>query len=354
MCAKFGLQDQFIMPKLERVRATSGSCIAKDLLLLWREQSVVVSEFINGLACKVGGGDCVRFWEDIWIGDMSLQIRFPRVFALCLNKEVAVAEVGSRLGGKWEWKLEFRRRFFDWEVEQYQSFLNLINSFVSSGTYDLLFWKGDAMGMFSVKGLCCALEDKWFQEAGWVVSRPIRKMVPAKVTTFMWQLQKNRVATKANLLDRGISLPDSGCCSLCFTNIETASHLFLHCNSVWAAWCAILCKEGVSWAVPKAMNELLLEWRELRSISDVVVWDMIPYALVWSVWLERNGVVFNNKEFCVNTMWDMHIARLTWWLKAWWSSCPYSAVQLAMGLQHIALPKPAKIRKAQQWVPPEE
>lgn len=81
ICMKFGLQSQYIMPVLDGVRSTSGSCIAKDFLLLWREKKPEASEFINGLVCRLGNGREVRFWTDVWCGVVSLQIRFPRVFA---------------------------------------------------------------------------------------------------------------------------------------------------------------------------------------------------------------------------------------------------------------------------------
>lgn len=175
------------------------------------------------------------------------------------------------------------RSFFDWEVEQHNNFQHFIQFVVSNDEPDVLFWKGDAMGMFSVKGLCYVLENKGFDEAGWMVPQHIRKMVPAKVTTFMWQLQKNRVATKENLMARGISLPDAGSCGLCGQELESAAHLFMHCKMVWPSWCAIMQREGVCWVVPRTVNDMLLQWKVLRNVSDYVVWEMFPYALVWTI-----------------------------------------------------------------------
>ncbi|XP_057418386.1 uncharacterized protein LOC130712574 [Lotus japonicus] len=177
------------------------------------------------------------------------------------------------------------------------------------------------MGIYSVKGLCSALEEKWLTEAGWVVSRQLRKMVPAKVSTFMWQLQLDRIATKAGLLSRGFSLPDEGVCSLCVADLETSSHLFLHC-------------------------------KELKVKSDGILWDMTPFALCWSVWVERNDMGFNDRIFNAEAVWDMHLARITGWVRAWWNHCPYSANQIVLGIQHISLPKKKKVRTVQQWVPP--
>lgn len=77
-----------------------------------------------------------------------------------------------------------------------------------------MFWKGDASGLFSVKAFCARVEDKWFQEIGWPVPRRLRVVLPAKVALFLWQVQQNKVGSKANLMSRGIDLADEGTCSL--------------------------------------------------------------------------------------------------------------------------------------------
>nr|GFB40574.1 RNA-directed DNA polymerase, eukaryota, reverse transcriptase zinc-binding domain protein [Tanacetum cinerariifolium] len=40
---------------------------------------------------RIGNGDDSRFWFDCWIGDVPLRVKFPRLFALDLNKEASVA-----------------------------------------------------------------------------------------------------------------------------------------------------------------------------------------------------------------------------------------------------------------------
>ncbi|XP_057452986.1 uncharacterized protein LOC130744842 [Lotus japonicus] len=167
-------------------------------------------------------------------------------------------------------------------------------------------------------------------------------MVPAKVSTFLWQLQLDRVATKAGLLSRGFSLPDEGVCGLCVAELESSSHLFLYCKVIWQMWCEVIKREGNCWVMPQSVKDLLLLWPELKVKSDGVLWDMTPFALCWSVWVKRNDMVFNDKGFSAEAVWDMHIARITGWVKAWWHHCPYSASQFVMGIQHISMPKNKK------------
>nr|GFD30607.1 RNA-directed DNA polymerase, eukaryota, reverse transcriptase zinc-binding domain protein [Tanacetum cinerariifolium] len=40
---------------------------------------------------RIGNDDDSRFWFDCWIGDVPLRVKFPRLFALDLNKEASVA-----------------------------------------------------------------------------------------------------------------------------------------------------------------------------------------------------------------------------------------------------------------------
>lgn len=307
-----------------------------------RENSSIVNEFFKGLACKVGSGEGVRFWNDVWVGDISLRKAFPRVFAVSLNKSATVAEAGQIINGRWSWSFGFRREFFEWELAQYESFFQLIQMVIACDDPDVLFWKGDSAGIFTVKGLCKAEEEKWFAKAGWLVSKKLRVVVPAKVAIFMWQLQKNRVATKAGLIRHGMILPDEGACSLCAVELESTGHLFLHCTHVWPAWCAIMQREEVYWVVPQSVEELLVGWGELRQKSektDDLLWDLIPFALCWSIWLERNNVVFNNKKICGVSVWDLHLARLSWWVKAWWGGgCPFTADQFVLSFEFINLP----------------
>jgi len=66
----------------------------------WRDLSKACGEggdegwFQKEVWWKVGCGDKVRFWEDVWIGNSSLKNMFPRLFTLSLNQRQKVEEVG--------------------------------------------------------------------------------------------------------------------------------------------------------------------------------------------------------------------------------------------------------------------
>jgi len=43
---------------------------------------------------KLGCGDKIKFWEDVWIGNCNLKTLFPRLYSLSLNQGQKVEEVG--------------------------------------------------------------------------------------------------------------------------------------------------------------------------------------------------------------------------------------------------------------------
>jgi len=50
--------------------------------------------FQEELSWKLGCGDKVKFWEEVWVGSSDLKSLFPRLFFLSLNKGQTVGEVG--------------------------------------------------------------------------------------------------------------------------------------------------------------------------------------------------------------------------------------------------------------------
>ena len=47
---------------------------------LWKSISHGWPSFVRHIQFEVGAGLIVRFWQDIWCGDTSLCVRYPRLF----------------------------------------------------------------------------------------------------------------------------------------------------------------------------------------------------------------------------------------------------------------------------------
>lgn len=74
-------------------------------------------------------------------------ISFPDLYSLVPKQQAIVAD---RLGGGWN--LVLRRNCFDWKIERLvQSFLQLDSFHLLAKEQDILFWKADSKGKFTVK-----------------------------------------------------------------------------------------------------------------------------------------------------------------------------------------------------------
>lgn len=108
-------------------------------------------------------------------------------------------------------------------------------------------------------------------------------------------------------------------------------------------------REGFSWVIPKSLNDLLLEWDYLTKSSDRILWNLIPYSLIWSVRLERNGICFNNKPVDLANTWEMHLLRIGWWIKAWNPRCAYNLEQFSRDFSSIRIQQQGKKTRSAKW-----
>jgi len=77
-------------------------------------------------------GKKIRLWDDIWIGNVLLKERFPRLYSLSLEKDTMISEVGEwAITGRNDvflGKLAWRRELIMWKEEQYVQLISLTNS----------------------------------------------------------------------------------------------------------------------------------------------------------------------------------------------------------------------------------
>lgn len=144
----------------------------------------------------------------------------------------------------------------------------------------------------------------------------VRKLIPPKVVIFLWQASENKIAVMVNLQHHGVTVDAEVVCALCGHEVETIQHLLLACEFSWMLWSRVLHQEGRVWCTPGSVLSLLQEWDELRVGTELVLWRMIPYATGWSIWMERNSLVFKGIVAAVETVWDIHLTKIYWWVQA--------------------------------------
>ncbi|GAU37423.1 hypothetical protein TSUD_395420 [Trifolium subterraneum] len=165
--------------------------------------------FSEAVEKKVGDRNFTNFWTDIWVGNQSLQQRFPRIYGNSNQKESTIAGVGRRDENMWRWVFNWRRNFFAWEEPIKTEFLELIQQFVPSESQDIWLWRQNTESGFSVKDCYVMLQQKFSVRR---VMDPIDEFAftylwkggaPSKVCAFSWQMLLDRIQTKDNLRKRG-------------------------------------------------------------------------------------------------------------------------------------------------------
>ena len=166
--------------------------------------------------------------------------------------------------------------------------------------------------MFTVKSLHEVLEEKYLLNG--ILKTRWCTGVPRRINIFTWRASRERLATKSNLLHRGMS-GISPLCPLCSTHDETEEHLFLRCSTA-----------------KKLMARLINWWKVMPNLDDIssiddllnpqghrgrdaLNYEVTIRAFLWTIWLVRNEICFKGKVKCINQMYSDVRALSVFWLK---------------------------------------
>ncbi|GAU26446.1 hypothetical protein TSUD_294120 [Trifolium subterraneum] len=267
---------------------------------------------------RMGGGSTISFWKDIWVGDQTLQHRFPRLYGISMQQNNSVREVGNWVEGGWRWELLWRRNFFAWEEELVRELEDVIRHMATTEEEDRWVWIPNEADGFSVKSLYVFLEGMFLPTnhlcdfERFTFKKIWKTPVPSKVCALAWQVCLDRIPTKENLVSRKIMRREDALCPTCGETIETVRHLFLHCRFASAVWYRVNRWLGTMVVIPHDIimsHGLLVGCGGNKKVRKgySIVW----LAFVWVIWRFRNDRVFNNINGEVEDAMDS-IQRLSW------------------------------------------
>lgn len=161
----------------------------------WRGLHSVKSWLWVGSSFKVGSGEKIRFWDDVWWQNCPLKIQVPNIYNICDQQDV-ISEV-CRDG---QWNLTFRRNFGELEITEWEQMLLIQSNLVLTTDKDEFIWALERNKKFITKSMYHALTCR-----GVIDLRMMdiwKAPIPSKIKHFMWLVVNDRIQSADQLLKR--------------------------------------------------------------------------------------------------------------------------------------------------------
>ncbi|XP_074266276.1 uncharacterized protein LOC141588747 [Silene latifolia] len=285
----------------------------------------------QGMKIQIGNGTKISFWENLWIGHITLKEGFPRLFSVSIQKNKCVADMGVWQGDNWVWQLQWKRRLFQWELLLVDQSNLLIEGFTPLREKDdCHIWPFDKTRCYTTKTFVNAfyklkytdLDRKhWFNQV-W------KGLAPPRYEILLWAILWKRVNTKNRVLKwKEMSWEELRIlrCIFCREELKTLSHLFLHCKFSWQLWTGICDAWDTTWVCPLEVDDAFLMWYDSHFVGfERRLWEVFFIATVTLIWELRNEVIFENKSPNWTCLVDQVFLRVGLWGKAWKKNLPYT------------------------------
>ena len=240
---------------------------------------------------------------------------FPSLFNLAVHKDARVVDVWDSSTEDGGWTPVFLRPFNDWELEEVERFLHFLhNKKIRPFQEDRLLLKESISDGFSVRHMYRMLA--YSPPLDFPCRSIWNPIVPPKLGFFAWEASWGKALTLDQLKRRGIPLVNR--CFLCEEKEETIDHLLIHCSKAKMLWDLLLAITDTNWVFPHTVRQYLLAWqRACVGKKRKRVWMAAPLCIFWTLWLERNRVVFENEAPSAHRMKFFFLFTLWSWAKVY-------------------------------------
>ncbi|XP_028066878.1 uncharacterized protein LOC114269715 [Camellia sinensis] len=309
-----------------------------DIIAVAEHSTNLFQFFANNFQIKVGDGNRVRFWLDVWHGGFCFKEVFPRLFSLSTEKNGSLKFFVDKKGISGAWDLCLRRPLRQWEVEEAFRLTDILTAAprLSLGVKDNPRWLDCKPGQSFVASLYrnCDLGSGVAASTSrlvWI------NYVPPKVQFFGWLAWKHKIKTSAFLQRVGVLGEEASTeCIFCKSEVESASHVLISCPLIWKVWSGLVKWWGLVWVVPGSVEGLLHWWAGTCLMkAERRVWLAIPLVAMWSIWKHRNNCLFNCVQPDMEELKESIIIRLAIWLKAASKDWPFSINDFLFNISQI-------------------
>lgn len=110
-----------------------------------------------------------------------------------------------------------------------------------------------------------------------------RAKMPSKASFLLWLIYAGKILTQDIIMKKGVQLASH--CSLCKKDVESVSHLFLHCDLAANLREEFLSRFRLPLAVPESIAGLLSVFlgssMGFKSPKGAILWKCVPHIMCW-------------------------------------------------------------------------
>lgn len=99
------------------------------------------------------------------------------------------------------------------------------------------------------------------------------------------------------------------------------------------------------WVCPANLYDLLCWWFSNKyKYMEKGCWELCFYSIIWSIWIERNLIIFRKKNYGEEILVDSIKTKIVMWLKACYDLKEYSVEDIKRCIQGIRKWKVCRIQ----------
>ncbi|GKC75706.1 RNA-directed DNA polymerase, eukaryota [Tanacetum coccineum] len=280
--------------------------IVKEVKVL-KDQGI---DFLSHCKIKIGNGRCTRFWTDLWIGDDCFCHKFPRLYALEVDKDCYV-DIKLKVPVASSFRRMVRGGV---EASQLAQLNDILGSVSVSNSEDRWVWDMNGDGVFRVKDVRNLLDETFLPKS----DSPTRwvRSIPIKINIFAWKVSLDRLPTRVNLVHRGVLVSPISCPIGC-TDQEDSNHILFRCDMAVGVTRLVCRWWNQAWIPFDSYHSWFVWFNSIRlSANSKGVLEGVFYVMWWSIWIFRNQLLFAAKKPRKDVLFDDIVLRSFNWCSA--------------------------------------
>jgi hypothetical protein len=159
----------------------------------WHSIHKIKNLFKKGVRFSPGAHSSISFWNDLWIGDAPLSVRFSTLFLKSSETDLTLAQAYSKEG----WWIPFRRNLDQEDIHAWGELSSLVEDIELEDRDDRISWQWEQSGSYSSRSTyreLCRKPEVQVTKYIWNFA------IPPKIKIFTWQLARGRLPSNDQIL----------------------------------------------------------------------------------------------------------------------------------------------------------